>query len=81
MGFEVVSMVFNSENQGRVIVDKMCWPRQEEIKFFFGLCRFFWTHHVACRDLSSPGIEHVPSTVKAQSPNHWTARKFHELNS
>ena len=34
---------------------------------------------MACRDLSSPGIEHVPSAMKAQSPNHWTARKFYEF--
>ena len=23
-----------------------------------------------------PGIEPAPSAVKAQSPNHWTAREF-----
>ena len=60
MGFEVVYMVFKSENQGRVILDKMCWPRQEGIKFFFGLCRFFGTHHVACRDLVPQGLNMCP---------------------
>ena len=25
---------------------------------------------------SQPGIEPAPSAVKAQSPNHWTAREF-----
>ena len=29
------------------------------------------------QDLSpQPGIEPLPSTVKAQSPNHWIAREF-----
>ena len=39
----------------------------------------FWPHHcaVACGILvSPPGIEPGPSAVRAQSPNHWTAREF-----
>ena len=33
---------------------------------------------MACRILSSPttGIEPLPLAVKAQSPNHWTAREY-----
>ena len=38
---------------------------------------FFWSCGEACRILvPRPGIEPVPSAVKALSPNHWTARKF-----
>ena len=48
------------------------------------LCRYFilfyfliWLHHAACGILvPQPGIEPMPSAVKAQSPNHWTAREF-----
>ena len=33
--------------------------------------------HVACRILvPQPGIEPGPLAVKAQRPNHWTAREF-----
>ena len=33
-------------------------------------------------DLSSqPGIEPVPPAVEAQSPNHWTAREFPEVEA
>ena len=41
-------------------------------------CLFvFWLCLVACRILvPQPGIEPRPSAVKAQSPNHWTAREF-----
>ena len=41
------------------------------------LLGFFGLHHRACGILiPQPGIKPMPSTVKAQSPNHWTARKF-----
>ena len=37
---------------------------------------FFLLHHAACGILvPQPGIEPVSSTVKAWSPNHWTANK------
>ena len=37
----------------------------------------FWPHQEACGILVSwPGIESAPLVVKAQSPNHWTAREF-----
>ena len=43
--------------------------------FFFFFFPFSWLHHVACGILvPQPGIEPVPSAVKAQNPNHWTAR-------
>ena len=42
----------------------------------------FWLHSMACRMLvPQRGIKLVPLAVKAQSPNHWTARKFPELYS
>ena len=38
---------------------------------------FFWSCSEACGILvPRPGIEPVPSAVKALSPNHWTAREF-----
>ena len=38
---------------------------------------FFCTCSMACGILvSDQGFESGPSGVKAQSPNHWTARKF-----
>ena len=38
---------------------------------------FFWPNYAACGILvPQPGIEPRPSAVKAQSPNHWTAREF-----
>ena len=38
---------------------------------------FFWPHHVAWGVLvPHPGTEPVPSAVKVQSLNHWTAREF-----
>ena len=45
--------------------------------FLFFLFFFFWPHHhVACRILVPlPGIEPMPLTVEACSPNHWTARE------
>ena len=43
--------------------------------FFFS--SFFLAEPRGLRDLrSGPGIEPVPSTEKAPSPNHWTAREF-----
>ena len=41
----------------------------------FVLCFCFGC--MACEILvPQPGIEPVPSTVKARSPNHWTTREF-----
>ena len=38
---------------------------------------FFWFHHKASGILvPRPGIEPALSAVKAQRPNHWTAREF-----
>ena len=38
---------------------------------------YFWPCHVACRILFPPsGTEPRPLAVRAQSPNHWTAREF-----
>ena len=43
------------------------------IHFFF----FFWSCSEACGILvPRPGFEPVPSSVKALSPNHWTAKEF-----
>ena len=40
---------------------------------------YLWLHCVACRILvPQSGIEPRPSTPKAWSPNHWTAREFLE---
>ena len=40
-------------------------------------CHFFLPYRMACRILvPRPGIEPAPSTVKAWSPDHWTAREF-----
>ena len=37
----------------------------------------FWLRHLACRILvPQPGIEPRSMAVKAQGPNHWTAREF-----
>ena len=48
--------------------------------FFLSLSLSFWP----CRDASGTlilpwGIELKPSAVKAQSPNHWTTRKFSDF--
>ena len=38
---------------------------------------YLWSHCTAYRILApQPGIESVLSAMKAQSPNHWTARKL-----
>ena len=38
---------------------------------------FSWPSCIACGILvPGPGIEPMPSAVKAWSPNHWTAREF-----
>ena len=43
----------------------------------FVIYLFIWPCRRACGILVPwPGIEPVPSAVKAQSPNHWTAREF-----
>ena len=42
------------------------------------LCLFFWPGHGACGILAPGlGIEPGPLTVKALSPDHWTARELH----
>ena len=50
------------------------------LHIFYGFVLFlflFWTHLMACGVLvPQPGIEPGPLSVKAQSPNHWTAREF-----
>ena len=39
---------------------------------------FFWWHPTACEILvPQPGIRPRDPTVKALSPNHWTAREFY----
>ena len=46
------------------------------LSFFF----FFGLQHIACGiSVPSPGIDLVPSVVKACSPNHWTTREFSEI--
>ena len=43
---------------------------------FLGVKLLFWLHRAACGVLVPwPGIEPVPSAVKAWGPNHWTANK------
>ena len=50
------------------------------INYCFGGFSFFLPHHMACEILvSQPRIKAGPSAVKAQSPNHWTAREFPQL--
>ena len=45
--------------------------------FSFMTFFFFFGRHMSFRTLvPPPGIEQVPPTVEAQSPNHWTAREF-----
>ena len=52
-------------------------PCQFLLHFLFFLSFFFWLWHVACEILvPRSGIEPGPSEVKAQSPNHQTAREF-----
>ena len=44
---------------------------------YFIICLFVFSSHVACRILVPlPEIEPLPSAMEAQSPNHWTKRKF-----
>ena len=40
---------------------------------------FFFGHEVCGILVPRSGIEPGPSAVKAQSPNHWTAREFPKL--
>ena len=40
---------------------------------------FFWPCSMGIL-VPQPGIKPVPSAVKAQSPNHWTAREFPIIN-
>ena len=48
--------------------------------FFFKF--FFWLHCTACGILvPRPGIEPGPSSMRVQSPNHWTAREFPERHA
>ena len=46
--------------------------------YSFFVCLFvFWLRCTACGLLvPRPGIEPGPLAVRAQSPNHWTAREF-----
>ena len=38
---------------------------------------YFWHHHAVCGILAPrPGTELTPLAMKAQSPNHWTAREL-----
>ena len=47
------------------------------VPYIFSFFLFFWPHCSACRDLSSPTRDWILAlTVKARSPNHWTAREF-----
>ena len=47
----------------------------------FSISIFFWPCHTACGLLApGSGIELRPSAVRAQSPNHWTTRKFPPSN-
>ena len=49
------------------------WMHLAQLSCFF----FFWPHHVAWGMLVPQlGTKSVPSTMKAQSPNHWTTREF-----
>ena len=41
---------------------------------FVRLLLFFWPCHATCRILvAQPGLEPGPSSVEAESPNHWTS--------
>ena len=45
--------------------------------YIYGFGGFFPPHCAPCVILvPQPGIEPTPFTVKAPSPNHWTAREF-----
>ena len=45
--------------------------------FCFVFCFCFWLRYGACGILvPQPGIEPMPSAVKAWNPNYWTAREF-----
>ena len=53
-----------------------CWFGFLILEFFVLFC-FVWPCCVACGILVPwPGVEPRPSTVKAQSPNHWADREF-----
>ena len=57
-------------------------PHTTTTEFEFCLGHFFWrcwgqaTLHDLCDLSSPPGMQPVPSAVKAQSPDRWTAREF-----
>ena len=60
---------------GQITRDELTGPKAvTHLKNFYLF--IFWPHLAACGILVSPGIEPVPPAVKAQSPNHWTAREF-----
>ena len=56
--------------------------QRKDSLFFFNdtnIYFFFFWGHAACRILvPRPGIEPMPLAVKAQSPNHWTAREVQD---
>ena len=59
---------------GLKVMDLFSLGTVGEFYFIFYFC--FWPHCVARGILlPRPGIEPGPSAVKAQSPNHWTARE------
>ena len=56
---------------------KALLSKKDDIKKFWEDFIFFWPHSDACGTLVlQPGVEPVPSAVKAQSPNHWNTREF-----
>ena len=59
---------------GRLVVRA---KKNLEVLFFLSFFLSFWPCHVACGILVlKPGIEPEHLAMRAQSPNHWTAREF-----
>ena len=53
------------------------WQNGESLCFIWVFWFIFWPRHSVYRILGpQAGIEPGPSTVKAQSPNHWTTREL-----
>ena len=67
-----------SFSEGLCISFYQAWRRwRTTFVCLFNLIYLFWAHHTACGILvPQPGIEPRPFGMKAQSPNHWTAREF-----
>ena len=63
---------------GHFTCQALCWVLHRS--YLIGspqLLGFFGLPHRACGiSVPQPGVKPTPSTVKVQSPNHWTARKF-----